>query len=213
MACCRVGLQQRTGRQIPEELQRERGQFGSGTNAKAPTGIGVIATVFSAVAIVYLAKVSLVIGTLGTIFRAGLYVYPTTGKAPLDTALMRLLSSPRQSKPPEQSCDPRGHMIGASGVGVTPDARPVQHAARPGDPLRKLVLHRSGATWSAQTLPPPIDPDLVQSRRREAPLTGTEQGNELNQTHGSDNVENYYDDPNSNVQVLLVKLMQSVERV
>jgi hypothetical protein len=62
------------------------------------TATGIIAAVFFGVAIVYLAAASLVMGTLGTIFRAGLYVYATTGKAPLDTALMQSAFVPKTAK-------------------------------------------------------------------------------------------------------------------
>jgi hypothetical protein len=62
------------------------------------TGIDVFAVVFFVIAIVYIAAVSLVIGTLGTIFQAALYVYATTGKAPLDSALMQSAFVPKAAK-------------------------------------------------------------------------------------------------------------------
>jgi hypothetical protein len=61
----------------------------AGVAMASATGIGGLAAVFFAIAIVYLMAVSLVMGTLGAIFRAGLYVYATTGEAPFDTALMQ----------------------------------------------------------------------------------------------------------------------------
>ena len=61
----------------------------AGVAMASATGIGGVAGVFFAVAIVYIVAVSLVMGTLGAIFQAALYVYATTGKAPFDTALMQ----------------------------------------------------------------------------------------------------------------------------
>ena len=62
------------------------------------TGIDLFAAVFFVIAIVYIAAVSLVIGTLGTIFQAALYVYATTGKAPLDSTLMQSAFVPTAAK-------------------------------------------------------------------------------------------------------------------
>ena len=59
------------------------------------TEIGAIAAVFFAIAFIYIGAVSLVMGTLGTIFRAALYVYATTGTAPLDSALMQSAFVPK----------------------------------------------------------------------------------------------------------------------
>jgi hypothetical protein len=70
----------------------------AGVMTATATGIGGVAAVFFAVAIVYLMVASLVMGTLGTIFRAGLYVYATTGKAPFDTALMASAFAPKAAK-------------------------------------------------------------------------------------------------------------------
>jgi hypothetical protein len=70
----------------------------AGVAMASATAIGGLAAVFFALAIVYLAGVSLVMGTLGTIFRAGLYVYATSGKAPFDTALMQSAFVPKKAK-------------------------------------------------------------------------------------------------------------------
>jgi hypothetical protein len=70
----------------------------AGVMTATATGIGGVAAVFIAAAIVYLMAASLVMGTLGTIFRAGLYVYATTGKAPFDTALMASAFGPKAAK-------------------------------------------------------------------------------------------------------------------
>jgi hypothetical protein len=70
----------------------------AGVMMATATGFGGLAPAFFAVAIVYLAGVSLVMGTLGTIFRAGLYVYATTGRAPFDTALMQSAFAPKKAK-------------------------------------------------------------------------------------------------------------------
>jgi hypothetical protein len=70
----------------------------AGVMMATAAGFGGLAPVFFAVAIVYLAGVSLVMGTLGTIFRAGLYVYATTGEAPFDTALMQSAFAPKKAK-------------------------------------------------------------------------------------------------------------------
>jgi hypothetical protein len=62
------------------------------------TGIGAVAAALFGVAIVYLLGMTVVFGTLGAIFRTGLYVYATTGQAPLDEALMKSAFQPKASK-------------------------------------------------------------------------------------------------------------------
>jgi hypothetical protein len=42
--------------------------------------------------------VSAIIGTLGTIFQTGLYVYATTGRAPLDEDLLKNAFQPKPQK-------------------------------------------------------------------------------------------------------------------
>ena len=48
-------------------------------------------------ALVYLVAVATVMGTLGTVFQTGLYVYATTGKAPFDETMMRAAFQPKAS--------------------------------------------------------------------------------------------------------------------
>jgi hypothetical protein len=62
------------------------------------TGIGGIAMVLFAGAIVYLIVLSMVMATLGTLFQTGLYIYATTGRAPLDETLLRSAFEPKPAK-------------------------------------------------------------------------------------------------------------------
>jgi hypothetical protein len=62
------------------------------------TGNGMFAAANFAVAIAYIVAASVAMGTLGTIFRAALYVYATTGKAPFDSALMQSAFVPKAAK-------------------------------------------------------------------------------------------------------------------
>jgi hypothetical protein len=49
-------------------------------------------------AFMYIVAVMTVMGTLGTVFQTGLYVYATTGKAPFDETLMRGAFQPKAAK-------------------------------------------------------------------------------------------------------------------
>jgi len=49
-------------------------------------------------ALVYIVAVATVMGTLGTVFQTGLYVYATTGKAPFEETLMRASFQPKAAK-------------------------------------------------------------------------------------------------------------------
>ena len=69
-----------------------------GVAIAAHTGNGMFAAAFFAVAIAYIVAASVAMGTLGTIFRAALYVYATTGKAPFDSALMQSAFVPKAAK-------------------------------------------------------------------------------------------------------------------
>ena len=60
--------------------------------------IGALALV--GLAAVYLTIVAVVFGTLGVIFRTGLYVYATTGKAPFDAGLLQDAFRPTDVKSP-----------------------------------------------------------------------------------------------------------------
>ena len=51
------------------------------------------------------------------------------------------------------------------------------------------------------------------SREAGAPLTGTQYDNKLNEAHSPDNIQRYKYESDSNVPLLFVKLMQSMERV
>jgi hypothetical protein len=48
--------------------------------------------------VLYCLIVSAIIGTLGTIFQTGLYVYATTGRAPLDEDLLKNAFQPKPQK-------------------------------------------------------------------------------------------------------------------
>jgi len=48
--------------------------------------------------VLYLLGISAVMGTLGTIFQTGVYVYATTGKAPLDEDLIKSAFQPKPQK-------------------------------------------------------------------------------------------------------------------
>jgi hypothetical protein len=61
-------------------------------------GLGSIAVVLFAAGLIYLLALSVVMNTLGSIFRTGVYVYATTGKAPLDEDLLKGTFQPKQSK-------------------------------------------------------------------------------------------------------------------
>jgi Family of unknown function (DUF6159) len=64
------------------------------------SGQGAIALVFFVIAGLYIAIVSVVMATLGSIFRTGVYVFATTGQAPLDETLLRDAFGP---KPPKKA--------------------------------------------------------------------------------------------------------------
>jgi hypothetical protein len=61
----------------------------------AKSGITGFAFVLFPLAFVYIVAVVTVMGTLGTVFQTGLYVYATTGKAPFEETLMRASFQPK----------------------------------------------------------------------------------------------------------------------
>jgi hypothetical protein len=61
----------------------------------AKSGIAGFAFVLFPLAFVYIVAVMTVMGTLGTVFQTGLYVYATTGKAPFEETLMRASFQPK----------------------------------------------------------------------------------------------------------------------
>ena len=61
----------------------------------ASSGHPGFAIVLFPLAFVYIVAVMTVMGTLGTVFQTGLYVYATTGKAPFDETLMRAAFQPK----------------------------------------------------------------------------------------------------------------------
>ena len=64
----------------------------------ASFGSGGFAVALFPLAFVYIVAVMTVMGTLGTVFQTGLYVYATTGKAPFDETLVRAAFQPKQAK-------------------------------------------------------------------------------------------------------------------
>jgi hypothetical protein len=64
----------------------------------AQSGVAGFALVLFPLAFVYIVAVMTVMGTLGTVFQTGLYVYATTGKAPFDETLMRASFQPKEAK-------------------------------------------------------------------------------------------------------------------
>jgi Family of unknown function (DUF6159) len=68
----------------------------AGITLSVATGTGSIAMLLFVAGVLYCLVVSAIMGTLGTIFQTGLYVYATTGQAPLDEDLLK---SAFQSKP------------------------------------------------------------------------------------------------------------------
>jgi len=54
--------------------------------------------VLFAAGLIYLLALSAVMSTLGTIFQTGVYVFATTGKAPLDEDLLRSAFQPKEAK-------------------------------------------------------------------------------------------------------------------
>jgi hypothetical protein len=72
--------------------------IGLGILFAANTGNAGFAFVLFPLAFVYVVAVMTVMGTLGTVFQTGLYVYATTGKAPFDEALVRAAFQPKAAK-------------------------------------------------------------------------------------------------------------------
>lgn len=64
----------------------------------ANSGHAGFAVALFPLAFVYIVAVMTVMGTLGTVFQTGLYVYATTGRAPFDETLMRAAFQPKQAK-------------------------------------------------------------------------------------------------------------------
>lgn len=64
----------------------------------ASSGSAGFAVVLFPLAFVYIVAVMTVMGTLGTVFQTGLYVYATTGRAPFDETLIRATFQPKQAK-------------------------------------------------------------------------------------------------------------------
>ena len=64
----------------------------------ASLGSGGFAVALFPLAFVYIVAVMTVMGTLGTVFQTGLYVYATTGRAPFDETLVRAAFQPKQAK-------------------------------------------------------------------------------------------------------------------
>jgi hypothetical protein len=62
------------------------------------TGIGAVTMVVFAAGLIYLLALSAVMSTLTTIFQTGVYVFATTGKAPLDEDLLRSAFQPKEPK-------------------------------------------------------------------------------------------------------------------
>jgi hypothetical protein len=62
------------------------------------TGVAGFAAVLFTLAFVYIVAVVTVMGTLGTVFQTGLYVYATTGKTPFDETLMQAAFQPKAAK-------------------------------------------------------------------------------------------------------------------
>ena len=62
------------------------------------TGIGAVTMVVFAAGLIYLLALSTVMSTLTTIFQTGVYVFATTGKAPLDEDLLRSAFQPKEPK-------------------------------------------------------------------------------------------------------------------
>lgn len=62
------------------------------------TGIGTTTMVLFAAGLIYLLALSAVMSTLSTIFQTGVYVYATTGKAPLDEELLKSAFQPKGAK-------------------------------------------------------------------------------------------------------------------
>jgi Family of unknown function (DUF6159) len=70
--------------------------MGSAIWLGASTGIGAITMLVFAAGLIYLLALSAVMSTLGTIFQTGVYVYATTGKAPLDAELLKSAFQPKE---------------------------------------------------------------------------------------------------------------------
>jgi hypothetical protein len=62
------------------------------------TGIGTITMVLFAAGLIYLLALSAVMSTLSAIFQTGVYVYATTGKAPLDEDLIKSAFKPKEQR-------------------------------------------------------------------------------------------------------------------
>jgi hypothetical protein len=61
----------------------------------AKSGIAGFAVVLFPLAFAYIIAVATIMGTLGTVFQTGLYVYATTGKAPFEETLMQAAFQPK----------------------------------------------------------------------------------------------------------------------
>lgn len=72
--------------------------IGLGIVVSANSGHAGFAVALFPLAFVYIVAVMTVMGTLGTVFQTGLYVYATTGRAPFDETLMRAAFQPKQAK-------------------------------------------------------------------------------------------------------------------
>jgi uncharacterized protein DUF6159 len=66
--------------------------------AGAHSGSVGFAFVLFPLAFIYIVAITAVMGTLGTVFQTGLYVYATTGKAPFDETLMHAAFQPKAAK-------------------------------------------------------------------------------------------------------------------
>jgi hypothetical protein len=64
----------------------------------ANSGITGFAVVLFPLAFVYIVAVMTIMGTLGTVFQTGLYVYATTGKTPFEATLMQAAFQPKAAK-------------------------------------------------------------------------------------------------------------------
>jgi hypothetical protein len=64
----------------------------------ASSGSTAFAVVLLPLAFAYIVAVMTIMGTLGTVFQTGLYVYATTGKTPFDATLMQAAFQPKPAK-------------------------------------------------------------------------------------------------------------------